>query len=340
MRILLPIILVIVATCLSAEDIKDLVNADLNGRLAHESDIRQRFDDADEAQQQKILHALANASHPKAVELAFEFAYNERNDSITAGLLRALPAEPQAIAALERVREYATSSDPNVRSAAISSLGRLDDDLALDLMVDALYDRNPGVSETAARSLKAITGLEFTGKEEWSNWQEQENIKLENLLPNVARRLESPDPTEVYRAIHLLLQLDHHSGLALEMLEPLLLSDNPAIASMAQKGFARIGGIRAAYVLSLYDPEELAEAATGTKSSSPAALARSQALQADSGQVPREPSSSSSLALILLLLCLGGGTALWLRVRKAKPTAAGAHHANPGKKPAKSPTKR
>jgi hypothetical protein len=76
---------------------------------------------------------------------------------------------------LHRVRTALDHSDPAVRRAAVSCLGRMEDHEAVSTLVELLDDESEGVRETAAWALERITRRRFgLQRERWSLWIEAE----------------------------------------------------------------------------------------------------------------------------------------------------------------------
>ncbi|KAF0242910.1 MAG: hypothetical protein FD180_3665 [Planctomycetota bacterium] len=89
-----------------------------------------------------------------------------RRDAITACGNLAISASAAPVAG-----RLKSDGDASVRRAAAFALGKIKGDGAVDALLAAFDDRDPGVQELAAESLRAMTGQKFgRDAEAWRNW--------------------------------------------------------------------------------------------------------------------------------------------------------------------------
>lgn len=240
-------------------------------RLRQERAIRDSYEAATATQRQELLRQLARGPNHQAIELAMNLARRD-GPATQAALLEAIPARAEAIPQRQAIRDLARSSDPQVAQAAHGALARLEDHHAIPLLISDLSNHDEQVAQSARAALADLTGVDRgADPSQWRTWQRQREHRLAKQLPGLTAQLESPNPRDVGRAVHQLLQLGHDRSLVIELLEPLLEDPDPGIARLVQDAMERMSGPYAAHVLKQHRPEHLIAARQAISESGPQA---------------------------------------------------------------------
>jgi hypothetical protein len=226
--------------------------------LRHEPEIRQQIRHADADEQGRLLLQLAAGPNQQSLQLAMDLARDHAGPATMSRMLNAMAAKPQAVPLHARIAYLASSRDPEIRASALSTLASLKDYRAIDPLIMALKDSDQTVVAAAERGLQTVTGASLgRDRDAWHDWVAKRELALEKALPTLLRDLESRDVRTVSAAVHRLLQMEHHPGLVAELLEPLLVHDDPAIATLVQDALQLKDNPLAAYRLSRYSAEAL-----------------------------------------------------------------------------------
>ncbi len=99
------------------------------------------------------------------------------------------------------VRSLLNSSDANVLASAARASGILEDEKAVEELVDLVAYGGDMVRRNAGDALKRITGLGFGNAERWQIWYQAEIAWWQDDSPAVLLALETSDGVEFTRAI-------------------------------------------------------------------------------------------------------------------------------------------
>ena len=135
---------------------------------------------------------------------------------------------------LMRVRPYLTSSDPNLRTQAAQTVGRLDDFGSVQSLIALLSDEQAKAREMAHWSLRSITAMTYTAEpNRWNIWFQQESRWWEEKAHAVIERMRSRHVVEAIDAMNEVAGKRLFRRQLTPELLPLLQDRDPRIVRMA-----------------------------------------------------------------------------------------------------------
>lgn len=189
---------------------------------------------------------------------------------------------------LNWLRPFLGDDDWRVRREAVAALGRLQDYSSYAQMVALLDDEQRLIAQTAAWSLRRMSGQDFgDDSAAWRSWFESELAWFQSEGARWTQGLEDEDTTRVVDATRELLQHPLFKHDVAQSLLPLLGHENPAIGTSVATALGQIGSRTAipALVATLTADDEALRTAAWT------------ALVALTGrQLPLDPAAWSAFA--------------------------------------------
>lgn len=140
------------------------------------------------------------------------------------------------------LRPFLGDDNWHVRREAVAALGRLQDYSSYAQMVALLDDEQRLIAQTAAWSLRRMSGQDF-GEDAaaWRGWFETELAWFQSEGARWTQGLEDQDPTRVVDATRELLQHPLFKHDVAQSLVPLLGHENAAVATSAATALGQIG---------------------------------------------------------------------------------------------------
>ncbi len=194
------------------------------------------------------LRALIASGRPQAAEFLVSLIGRDPSMDLTilpglAGSLQRAPwrLEPRH---LEAFRGALRSTDPRVRVLALSAVGELDDEPAVDDVLRMLSDPDAGVRRTASAVLRAWSGnAPASTPEEWAEWRDrEERWHVEELTKLLAEFAAETPPERIVEAVNALASHPVHRRDAVGALAALLPDLPPDFAEEACRLLVRLDG--------------------------------------------------------------------------------------------------
>ncbi len=249
------------------EHVQPALEEALSGPLAREprafAELPQLWRRSRPELQPAIVNAVAAAGSPAG--LPFLAGLLGRSDELDEVVLAAMlrlaqmatpPVSEEVAGPLRRVIERGSAA--RIQSAAIT-LGRLQDEEAIPLLIDALEHESRGVQNQAARGLEQITGLSFRNEPtRWRAWYEQELAWFEEHGERSLQALHSERSEEVFEAVRTLAKRKLFRHQTAENLALLLNHESRSIRLVVPPALTQLGSPVAVPLLidSLLDADE------------------------------------------------------------------------------------
>ncbi len=249
------------------EHVQPALEEALSGPLAREprafAELPQLWRRSSPELQPAIVNAVAAAGSPAG--LPFLAGLLGRSDELDEVVLAAMlslaqgatpPVSEEVAGPLHRMIERGSAA--RIQSAAIT-LGRLQDEEAIPLLIDSLEHESRGVQNQAARALERITGLSFRNEPtRWRAWYEQELGWFEEHGERSLEALLSERSEEVFEAVRTLAKRKLFRHQTADQLAPLLEHESHSIRRVVPHALAQLGSTVALPVLidSLLDADE------------------------------------------------------------------------------------
>ena len=169
---------------------------------------------------------------------------------------------PVAWPVAPQVRKAAADPQrPRVRAEACAVLGAFKDDTAIDTLIGAVADADPGLADKAREALASIAGRDLgRAAESWQRWQEEWEAIGSGRLAEAAARLRTADLADPVAEVHTVLMFRTHRSQQAAILAELLRHPDERVATLAANGLRNCEGAAAAAIraeaaaLGLMDP--------------------------------------------------------------------------------------
>lgn len=155
----------------------------------------------------------------------------------------------------------ADATRPRVRAEACAVLGVFKDDTALDSLIAAVGDADPGLADKARTALAGIAGRDLgRAADSWQRWQAEWEAIGAGRLAEAAARLRSTDLADPLAEVHTVLMFRTHRSQQAAILAELLRHPDQRVATLAANGLRNCEGAAAAAIraevaaLGLMDP--------------------------------------------------------------------------------------
>lgn len=153
------------------------------------------------------------------------------------------PFDPYAI---ERVRSYFDSQDPEIRRAAVEAAGWLADDESASRLIEMLETDTRIVRGSALEALRTLSGYSYPADpERWRAWLRTEQEWWDDRADGVFGGLDSRDLSIVVASLGEICSKRFRRQDLAERLVPLLLDGDPVVRKLACQALVQLGTLAA-----------------------------------------------------------------------------------------------